>query len=290
MDPADGSIDIVMEVCFNELSVEPYCTNGEEIDRRVGEYVQVVKAALELGAKKIRYEHGLGSVSLTEEISLAQYCFDKRNNKIWSDFLLSCVKKPYIEDGSETEVDFISYDDVKLKKNDTFLDCFGLYSAYLYKSYCIGFCSEDFWRNVFFTLRLVKGRKITEQQIVCISEEGAFNEEPFAEWCINNISIPVLESNLLPCKKEIKLRDDHGKDKLMVFAERLVQSPYIKKVIGSLPFNPTETKFIHNLYNDGRIELVLTDTDQGLGLVVQTTGRNLLETKWIAKYLMKKFC
>ena len=123
---------------------------------------------------------------------------------------MSCVKKPYIEDGSETEVDFISYDDVKLKKNDTFLDCFGLYSAYLYKSYCIGFCSEDFWRNVFFTLRLVKGRKITEQQIVCISEEGAFNEEPFAEWCINNISIPVLESNLLPCKKEIKLRADRS--------------------------------------------------------------------------------
>ena len=89
MDPADGSIDIVMEVCFNELSVEPYCTNGEEIDRRVGEYVQVVRAALELGAKKIRYEHGLGSVSLTEEISLAQYCFE---NDIWFNSIFDFAK------------------------------------------------------------------------------------------------------------------------------------------------------------------------------------------------------
>ena len=92
-----------------------------------------------------------------------------------------------------------------------------------------------------------------------------------------------------PENKPISLRHDHGKDKLLTFSQRLVQSPYITKVINSLPFNPHQNHPIRRTYPDGKIELVLTWTDAGLGVCLQTTGRNLAETNTIAIYLTQKF-
>jgi hypothetical protein len=56
-----------------------------------------------------------------------------------------------------------------------------------------------------------------------------------------------------------------------------------------LPFNPLERKLIKQIRANGNIEIVLTDTDKGLGLVVKTTGRNARETKLIAQILQKKY-
>ena len=99
--------------------------------------------------------------------------------------------------------------------------------------------------------------------------------------------IPIDDTS--PSKKPINLRDDHGKDKLIAFSQKIVQSPYIKKVINSLPFNPHQNHPIRRTYEDGRIEFVLTETDQGLGICLQSTGRNLAETNTIAIYLAQKF-
>jgi hypothetical protein len=83
-------------------------------------------------------------------------------------------------------------------------------------------------------------------------------------------------------EKKINLRDDHGKDILKKLADKLVKSPYVIKVVNSLPFNPKNKHFINAIYPDGKVEIILTWTDEGFGLVVQTTGRNRQETKQIA--------
>lgn len=78
----------------------------------------------------------------------------------------------------------------------------------------------------------------------------------------------------------------------MVFNElskKIIQSPYVIGIVNSLPFNPSERKFIKRIRANGNIEIVLTDTDKGLGLVVKTTGRNIRETKLIAQILQKKY-
>ena len=85
------------------------------------------------------------------------------------------------------------------------------------------------------------------------------------------------------------MRDDHGKDVLEAFAKRICKSPYVIKVINSLPFNPKERNFINKVYDDGRIEIVLTDTDKGLGMVLQSTGSNHRETLAIAKMLADEY-
>lgn len=92
-----------------------------------------------------------------------------------------------------------------------------------------------------------------------------------------------------PERKTINLRDDHGKDILQAFAEKIRHSPYVKKIINSLPFNPKRTNPIRRTYPDGIIEFVLIRTDRGLGLCIQTTGRNLAETNSIALHLAKEY-
>lgn len=278
-----------MEACFNELSIHPHCADLEEVNERVDSYVQVVKETIKLVPKKIRYEHGLSNVWLMEDLSLAQYCFNK-NNKNKGDFLISCVKKPYIEEGSEIEERFTEYDDVNLKKGEAeVVSCYGFYAAFLYGSFCVGFHSDSFWAKSLFTLQLTKEKSITEAPILCISKCEDFKNDLFIDWAINNIPIQVPQTLISPQEKTVSIRDDHGKDVLEKFANRLRSIPYIISVINSLSFNPQEKKFIRNVYDDGKIEIVLIETDKGFGVIVQTTATNMLETKWVAKYLREYF-
>ena len=46
---------------------------------------------------------------------------------------------------------------------------------------------------------------------------------------------------------------------------------------------------IRNTDPEGRVEFVLSWTDPGYGMVIQTTGRNLAETNAIALHLVEKF-
>jgi len=118
-----------------------------------------------------------------------------------------------------------------------------------------------------------------------------FNERcrlQFAKQETRTLSlIPKDETD--PERKTINLRDDHGKDILQAFAEKIRHSPYVKKIINSLPFNPKRTNPIRRTYPDGIIEFVLIRTDRGLGLCIQTTGRNLAETNSIALHLAKEY-
>lgn len=99
----------------------------------------------------------------------------------------------------------------------------------------------------------------------------------------------VPQTDTPPDQKPIRIRDDHGKDVLLEFANKLVRSPYITKVVNSLPFNPKQANPIRQTSEEGMIEFVLTWTDPGFGLCLQTTGRNLRETNAIAIHLVNQF-
>jgi putative CRISPR-associated protein (TIGR02619 family) len=92
-----------------------------------------------------------------------------------------------------------------------------------------------------------------------------------------------------PDRKSIHLRDDHGRDILHRFAKQICRSHYVKEVINSLPFNPNHRDPIQKTTSDGKVNFILTWTDAGLGLCIQTTGRNKSETNSIAIYLKEKF-
>ncbi|MCS6958626.1 MAG: putative CRISPR-associated protein [Pseudanabaenaceae cyanobacterium SKYGB_i_bin29] len=92
-----------------------------------------------------------------------------------------------------------------------------------------------------------------------------------------------------PSQKRICIRHDHGEEILGQVARKLCQSPYVKEIINSLPFNTRWVNPIRRIYDNGKLELVLTRTDQGLGLCVQTTGKNKAETGAIARLLVEEY-
>jgi putative CRISPR-associated protein (TIGR02619 family) len=139
---------------------------------------------------------------------------------------------------------------------------------------------------------LVEKEDIDGTQYVTLSAMGIlFNERSRLQFARQQTAILSLipQDDTPPQKKTIKLRDDHGKDTLQSFSKRLCQSPYVIKVINSLPFNSHRDDPILNTTDNGIIEFVLTWTDKGLGVCIQTTGRNIAETNSIALYLKEKF-
>jgi hypothetical protein len=282
------------EAFFNELSMRPLCTSKEEVQSRMDRFVETVKGTIKTGVKRIRYEHGLEGVKLTEDLSLQQYCLEK-GNKTRGDFLFSCVRKPYLgKEDTAYEKYTTSYDNVKLiKNNKSKVECLGgLYCAHLMESFCIGFQSESFWENIFFDLELEKQGKVTKASIACISNPADFDSPLFINWIIRLWGDSFLElkkSFKQPKDKSIHLSDDHGKNILNNFAKRLVNEPYIEEILDSIPYQPHEKECIHRIYPDGTIEFVLTDTDKGLGLIIKTTAKTLLEATVAASYLKNKY-
>ncbi|MBW4434105.1 MAG: putative CRISPR-associated protein [Pelatocladus maniniholoensis HA4357-MV3] len=139
---------------------------------------------------------------------------------------------------------------------------------------------------------LIDEELIDEIVHVTLSAMGVlFNKRSRLEFAKQETTLLSLipQDNTELQKKQIHLRDDHGKDKLQAFAEDICGSPYVKKIINSLPFNPKQTNPIRRTKPNGIIEFVITWTDQGLGLCIQTTGRNLAETNTIAIHLKEKY-
>jgi hypothetical protein len=83
-------------------------------------------------------------------------------------------------------------------------------------------------------------------------------------------------NKIRPEEKNLAIRDDHGKNILTSFANKILKSPYVIEILNSLPFNPYQKEFIRKIKANGIIEIVLIETDEGLGLVLKTTGRTTI--------------
>jgi putative CRISPR-associated protein (TIGR02619 family) len=131
-----------------------------------------------------------------------------------------------------------------------------------------------------------------ETTLVSLSAMGVlFNERSRLLFAKQTSSILALipQDDTDPEHKTINVRGDHGQDVLREFAKRICRSPYVKKIVNSLPFNPHRTNPILRTSPDGIVEFVLTWTDPGFGLCIQTTGRTLAETNTISLHLINKF-
>ena len=139
---------------------------------------------------------------------------------------------------------------------------------------------------------LIDKEKIDNRVYVTFSAMGVlFNERARLQFARQEKTIlsNIPQNDTSAKQKTIKLRDDHGKDILQEFSKKLCQSPYVVEIINSLPFNPKQTDPIRRTTEEGIIEFILTWTDAGLGVCIQTTGRNQAETNAIAIHLQKQY-
>ena len=75
----------------------------------------------------------------------------------------------------------------------------------------------------------------------------------------------------------------------MTHAKMLCGNPLVEGILTSLPFKPFSKDYIHKVYDDGTLDIVLWWEDRGLSMRVKTTGRNVVETKLIASILKEKY-
>lgn len=200
---------------------------------------------------------------------------NKRNQL---DFFYAFFRAPYEADGAveENQEEYFRYD--WKYDGDT---CFGLAMSYIMDTLSLSFDAGK-WKEF---VSIWRG----EEQVSVRNVSERSHVDYYKDWFISQKNVELVETDLAYDLKEIKLRDDHGNDKLLDFSKRLIKDPYVIGIVNSLPFNPKAKSFIHNIGENGVIECVLCWTDAGYGLVVQTTGRNRRETEKIAKILTEKY-
>ena len=241
-----------MELFFNELSL----TGKESIDNvSILELIKVYRSLHQYNITTCRID----SVDNLKLFQLLQNMPDSLNIR---NFYFSFFRPPYESMAVEQIQDeYFSYewllDDIP---------CVGLALAYILDSAGLSIY-EKAVRNI-----------CTEGHVDIHISQLQLNEEP-----------ELIETDLQVEDKRISLRHDHGMDVLTEFSKRLIRCPYVIEVVNSLPFNPSERKFIRKIRDDGLIEIVLPWTDQKYGVVVKTTGRNIRETKRIGEIIKERY-
>jgi len=276
-----------MELIFNELSLPGNPENRFKGRNLMEKLLLTCKKAKEHNFDHLRLERDFLNYYIAENYQILNWLTDNLVGKTYKDLLLSLRIHPFIAEEDKTiENNYIAnyyYLNApqvkKLHKKKTA----GLAAAFLYKTLSISFKTDDIWDNEFIELIENKEKIVSVNHISRPEHLKAHHQ-----WIQSKKPVELLESDILPAKKIINIRDDHGKDILTEFAKKLVKSPYVIKIINSLPFNPQEKNFIKKVHSDGKAEFVLNRTDKGYGLVVQTTGRDLRETEAIAKIINKK--
>ena len=274
-----------MDLIFNELSETPLCFNKTEAYDRVGVFISTYKSINNkfTDFNRIRFDKGYESINLLNDFTLGDFC---KENRLYGDLLRGLYRSPYIDDQSPQEDTFIEKTFVFNKKGID-VDTYGLAVAYIYSVPAIGFLSETFWKSYKYELS-VNGKI---EHVFCLSKSDHIIEGDVFSYIENKLPVTLVKSSKsFKDKPKPVLRDDHGKDTLLKFSYKLYHSDYVECVINSLPFNSACKNFIRKTYPDGKIEIVLTKTDKGLGIIIQTTGRNIRETNRIAEILEEEYC
>ncbi len=293
---------MLTDPCFNELSVFPLCTNDVEVRTRIETFISLLRRLKKYGFTKLRCEHGLSDFKLTETISISDYSQSAlvkgnhdnkdRNNAL---FLFSFVRKPYLNDKEESF--FGLFDEVKscLNEDDNeWIDCYGLYIAYLLKSFVVSF---DTVTDNPCKLKLIKN-KINNGSIVVDSEKivsiaNISNESQLEndELIIQTLSEQDINVSEAGKNKALKftIPSHHGKKECMKHGKELLKIPYVVDILNSIPFDPSEKQYIHKVHPNGNIEVRLHWTKRGYGLIIATSANDIIEAWRIAKELQRHF-
>jgi hypothetical protein len=287
-----------MELLFNELSVEPLCANRYKANDRMTQFAETVSIARKKGFKRIRSHYDSNQIRLAENYSLYDWLQNKNVPRIYRELLYGMIRRPFIKENDKAiEAQYVEanfYFEDK-ENNMAKTECVGLAAAYLYETLSISFSSSAVWDQLTLSILIEKGGKPTSvEEVHNVSNTKSFDDDRIAGF-IENLSkeVILIETTIPPDEKQIHLADHHGTAELQDFCNRLKHNPYIVEM-RSTDWGRSD-KFIRTMQKDGSIEivltktLVLTKTQRKYAIWMQTTGRNLRETKAIAEILKEKF-
>ena len=278
------------EPFFNDISEYPLCSSEEEVKDRISAFVKILEFCGSIGFEKIRFEKSFQDIYLKENYTLHEY-IRKHGFDNSARLILSMVRKPYLDEDSDSEKKYINTI-IRLEKEGKEIEAEGIACAHLTDSFAIGFASEDFWKNnISFNITVFDqtSKKKYCHSVFCISDAQQFEVQDFVDWAIQTLPIKFKPCNITQDKKSIHIRDDHGKEILKLFARRLVKEVYVKGVINSLPFQPRAKDIIGNVTDDGLIDIILIETDKGYGMVIKTTAKTRRLALYMAADIRRKY-
>lgn len=285
-------------VCFNELSERPLCQTTADAEERLRVFAYLLrKIRNHTAVKKVRHADNMTSISLTDTMTMQDYCNTHINEPI-AIMLLSSFIRPQVDMDDDNSLQ--SYLDTTAElnlPNGKSVNADGFNAAYCQNTFCVGFESETIWSNDFFNLTVTSNGQSKDVRWACLSSLKFFSTElthqhrrvTFDRWLQQLDPIVLVSSVLDAATKPIHLRDDHGKAELVAHAKLLCQHQYVEGILTSLAFRPHSKNYIAKIYDDGTIDVVLCWEDEGFSMRIKTTGRNAIETKEIAKILREKY-
>ena len=281
-----------MNLIFNELSLLPHTDNDHQLKDLFLSLIKTFETGKQThGFKHIVFPSNISELKVGSNKTFYEWACSIAHqgdkNKI-----LSIIKKPFVNEVLSENTDELSkYYYVNTEANIPETYCSGLATAYMKESLSTSLSSASFWRTtqIHFYKILNDDFEKSVVSVNNISSETDFSIIEIKQFIEYLGEITLLKTTIAPEDKPISLRDDHGKDKLLAFSKRIRTSQYVLSIINSLPFNPKAVNLIKEIYPNGTIELVLYWEDKGIGVIIQTTGRNYRETEAIAKELKKEF-
>lgn len=258
------------EVFFNELCLKDKILNYENWK----ELIQTKNVLKNVGFSVCRLSNS-EHTALMNSISALN---NPTIKNIFFQFFHTPFETKELDESEEKSSDFLSKE--VLYNN---VSAYGFSLASYYNTFALSFLTDEKWN-----LSKIQAECNSESvEIHHISKQEHIKEN--SEWLETRGEIELITTDLEPSSKNPKFRDDHGKDELETFWKKIRTSEYIVSCINSLPFSSYNRDFIRDVYPDGRIEITLPWTDKGLGLVIQSTGRNRRETEKIAKILEEEY-
>lgn len=287
-----------MEAYFNELSCYPLCESKECARERAYKFASLLSETNKRGFNVVRcHDRGPEQILLCYNYSIVDFCHENiRGSK--EILLLSMLHPPYFEPDSEEEKAYIensfSVSVINDLKQEERKSVYGLSAAYLHNSIGQNLCSCDFWeQNKEYVIHSTNDAgKEKVYKVLSFSFPEDYEISEYKQWQAKTQPCNFCDCGLNPTQKQCKLSSDHhGNNVLKKFAkESLFILPYIESVVTSLPYTPNSKTFVKKLHYDTyRIEIVLTWTKKGYGMLIQTTARNDVELIQIGNKLEERF-
>lgn len=283
--------------CFNELSTQPLCASVSDVEQRVRDFLIMLRDVRKhTGITKVRHAGDMTTIALTPALTLQDYLNTHTNDPAVR-ALLGIFTHPQVDE--KDEISFQNYIDTatEIKMDDNSVTpADGFNAAYCQNTFCVGFESCATWQKDFFDLVVTSNGKQNNVSWVCISSSRVYGtEEEYAcrrlaidKW-LQERNVELVKSKTLPDQKPSEVEGDHGQNLLKEHAKMLNRHPYVEGVLTSLQFKPHSREYILKIYDDGLLDIVLWWEDAGYSMRVKTTGRNVAETKEIAKILREKY-
>jgi len=276
-----------MELIFNELSAEPKIDDIESAYNILNTFKDCYYEAAGYGFKGIRFDRTFEEIELVAGLNIRSLR-DMRAFRDMTTWLYTVALYPRLHRGSIEEERFAANDFSVTYADGQPKTAYGLGIAYLLKTSAISFSHDPYWQRHTHTVD-VAGTENGSHTVLAISLRDHCHSPEFINLADEYAEVDLIEDLTEPAEKRFRVRDDHGTDIVAAKWERLRRSRYVTAALMTLPYDSQARNFIEDVRSGGIIHIRFTDTKQGLGLKIKTTGRTKRETEAIAEILRDEY-